>query len=104
MAYQLQPGLAIVENAGALPPVKATEEVFVYPQPSNLNYCDSRPNTMLYGTAPTWREKVPQPDLSRQVMNFVLNLPLVLTRSLYLLMNVTSSHSLIWNARFPFEP
>lgn len=52
MAYQLQPGLAIVQNAGALPPVKATEEVFVYPQPSNLNYCDSRPNTMLYGTAP----------------------------------------------------
>ena len=41
MAYQLQPGLAIVENAGALPPVKATEEVFVYPQPSNLNYCES---------------------------------------------------------------
>ena len=52
MAYQLQPGLAIVQNAGALPPVKATEEVFVYPQHSNLNYCDSRPNTMLYGTAP----------------------------------------------------
>ena len=38
MAYQLQPGLAIVENAGALPPVKATEEVFVYPQPSSLNF------------------------------------------------------------------
>jgi hypothetical protein len=52
MAYQLQPGLAIVQNAGALPSVKATEEVFVYPQPSTLNYCDSRPNTMLYGTAP----------------------------------------------------
>ena len=29
MAYQLQPGLAIVQNSGALPPVKATEEVFV---------------------------------------------------------------------------
>jgi hypothetical protein len=51
MAYQLQPGLAIVQNAGALPSVKATEEVFVYPQPSTLNYC-CRPNTMLYGTAP----------------------------------------------------
>ena len=36
MAYQLQPGLAIVQNAGALPPVKATEEIFVYPQPSTL--------------------------------------------------------------------
>jgi hypothetical protein len=51
MAYQLQPGLSIVENAGALPNVKATDEVFVYPQPSHLNY-GSRPNTMLYGTAP----------------------------------------------------
>ena len=51
MAYQLQPGLSIVENTGALPGVKATDEVFVYPQPSQLNY-GSRPNTMLYGTAP----------------------------------------------------
>jgi hypothetical protein len=51
MAYQLQPGLAIVQNAGARPSVKATEEIFVYPQPSTLNYC-CRPNTMLYGTAP----------------------------------------------------
>ncbi len=51
MAYQLQPGLSIVENAGALPSVKANDEVFVYPQPSQLNY-GSRPNTMLYGTAP----------------------------------------------------
>ena len=52
MAYQLQPGLSIVQNAGAVPPVKATDEVFVYPQPSTLNYVSSRPNTMLYGTAP----------------------------------------------------
>ena len=51
MAYQLQPGLSIIENKGAVPPVKATDEVFVYPQPSQLNY-ESRPNTMLYGTAP----------------------------------------------------
>ena len=51
MAYQLQPGLSIIENRGAVPPVKATDEVFVYPQPSQLNY-GSRPNTMLYGTAP----------------------------------------------------
>lgn len=51
MAYQLQPGLSIVENADALPTKKATDEVFVYPQPSHLNY-GSRPNTMLYGTAP----------------------------------------------------
>lgn len=51
MAYQLQPGLFIVDNKGALPPVRATDEVFVYPQPSHLNY-GSRPNTMLYGTAP----------------------------------------------------
>jgi hypothetical protein len=51
MAYQLQPGLFIVDNKGALPPNRATDEVFVYPQPSHLNY-GSRPNTMLYGTAP----------------------------------------------------
>lgn len=51
MAYQLQPGLAIVSNTGARPQVKATDEIFVYPQPSTLNY-GGRPNTMLYGTAP----------------------------------------------------
>ncbi len=52
MAYQLQPGLAIVQNTGALPQVRATDEIFVYPQPSSLNCGDCRPNTMLYGTAP----------------------------------------------------
>ena len=51
MAYQLQPGMKIVTDK-AVPPVCATEEVFVYPQPSTLNYGSSRPNTMLYGTAP----------------------------------------------------
>ena len=50
MAYLLQPDLPRLENP-AVPPVCADEEVFVYPQPSNLNYC-CRPNTMLYGTAP----------------------------------------------------
>ena len=54
MAYQLQPGLSIVQNAGAIAPVTATDEVFVYPQPSTLNCSGGgcRPNTMLYGTAP----------------------------------------------------
>ena len=52
MAYQLQPGLANVQNSQALPQVRATEEIFVYPQPSSLNCGDCRPNTMLYGTAP----------------------------------------------------
>ena len=51
MAYQLQPGLSRVQNAGALPPVKATDEIFVYPQPSSINCGSCRPNTMLYGTA-----------------------------------------------------
>lgn len=51
MAYQLQPGLKIVQNP-AVPVNCATEEVFVYPQPSTLNYGSSRPNTVLYGTAP----------------------------------------------------
>ena len=52
MAYQLQPGLSIVQNKGALPQVNATDEIFVYPQPSTLNCGGCRPNTMLYGTAP----------------------------------------------------
>jgi len=52
MAYQLQPGLSIVQNTGAIAPVKATDEVFVYPQPSSLNCGGCRPNTMLYGTSP----------------------------------------------------
>ena len=51
MAYQLQPGLKLVQNP-AVPVNCATEEVFVYPQPSTLNNGSSRPNTMLYGTAP----------------------------------------------------
>ena len=51
MAYQLQPGMNLVENP-ARPSVCATDEVFVYPQPSTLNYGSSRPNTMLYGTSP----------------------------------------------------
>ena len=51
MAYQLQPGMKMVTDK-AVPSVCATEEVFVYPQPSTLNYGSSRPNTMLYGTAP----------------------------------------------------
>jgi hypothetical protein len=52
MAYQLQPGLSIVQNSAALPAVSATDEIFVYPQPSGLNCGGCRPNTMLYGTAP----------------------------------------------------
>jgi hypothetical protein len=52
MAYQLQPNLAIIENKEALPSVRATDEIFVYPQPSTLNCGGCRPNTMLYGTAP----------------------------------------------------
>ena len=50
MAYQLQPGLNIV-NGGGVPTNKATDDVFVYPQPSALNYC-CRPSTMVFGTAP----------------------------------------------------
>ncbi|MBT6183817.1 MAG: hypothetical protein HOI07_03575 [Betaproteobacteria bacterium] len=50
MAYQLQPGMKLVQNP-VTPPVCATDEIFTYPKPSSLNY-GSRPNTMLYGTAP----------------------------------------------------
>ena len=51
MAYQLQPGMKMVQDH-AVPSVCATEEVFVYAQPSTLNYGSRRPNTMIYGTAP----------------------------------------------------
>ena len=51
MAYQLQPGIKLVTD-NAVPTVCANEEVFMYPQPTSLNYVSSRPNTMLYGTAP----------------------------------------------------
>lgn len=50
MAYSLQPNLQRVQNV-ARPEASATENVFTYPQASNLNYC-CRPNTMVYGTAP----------------------------------------------------
>jgi hypothetical protein len=50
MAYSLQPDLSRVTSP-ANPMVAATDEIFVYPQPSSMNYC-CRPNTMLYGTAP----------------------------------------------------
>lgn len=50
MAYLLKPNLPRLENP-AVPPVCANEEVFVYPQPSTMNYA-GRPNTVLYGTAP----------------------------------------------------
>jgi hypothetical protein len=51
-SYSLQPGLKLLDSQ-ALPQTAVTEEVFVYPQPSSLNYANyGRPNTMLYGTAP----------------------------------------------------
>ena len=51
MAYQLQPGVKILEDK-ALPPERATDNFFAYPQPSTLNYVERRPSTMIYGTAP----------------------------------------------------
>lgn len=48
--YTLQAGLKVV-NDHAVPIYKASEEVFAYPVPSNLNNC-CRPSTVLYGTAP----------------------------------------------------
>jgi len=33
MAYQLQPGLSIVQNSGAIAPVKATDEILYTPSP-----------------------------------------------------------------------
>jgi len=86
MAYQLQPGLSIVENAGALPTRPATDDVFVYPQPSALNYADGgRPNTMLYGTAPLMAGKgsparvIDVSDELRPQSTTRFNKPLVMT-------------------------
>jgi len=86
MAYQLQPGLSIVENAGALPARRATDDVFVYPQPSVLNYADGgRPNTMLYGTAPLMAGKgsparfIDTSDELRPQSTSRFNKPLVMT-------------------------
>ncbi len=61
MSYLLQPDLQRVTNP-ALPPKCATSEVFVYPQPSNENYC-CRPNTVLMGTAPYMAGKGAPADL-----------------------------------------
>ena len=103
MAYQLQPGLSIVENAGALPSVKATDEVFVYPQPSQLNY-GSRPNTMLYGTAPYRLVRVLQQNISKHPINFVPKLLPVSIRSSYPPMNAIYSPSPTWIVKSLFVP
>lgn len=50
MAYQLQPGLTQID-AGTIPKPCANDFVFEYAKPSSLNL-GSRPQTMLYGTAP----------------------------------------------------
>jgi hypothetical protein len=82
MAYQLQPGLSIVENTGALPARRATEDVFVYPQPS---LDGGRPNTMLYGTAPLMAGKgspaqyIDTSDQLRPQSTSRFNKPLVMT-------------------------
>ena len=89
MAYQLQPGMKIVTDK-AVPPVCATEEVFVYPQPSTLNYGSSRPNTMLYGTAPFMAGKgapaqyIETSDLLRPQSTSQFNKILVKTHEKYL--------------------
>lgn len=86
MAYQLQPGLTIVDNTGALPARRATDDVFVYPQPSTLSTeYGGRPNTMLYGTAPFMAGKgspaqyIDTSDRLRPQSTSRFNKPLVLT-------------------------
>jgi len=53
MSFQLQPDMQRLED-NAVPTRGATETVFTYPESTSKNYGDysSRPNTMLYGTAP----------------------------------------------------
>jgi hypothetical protein len=98
MAYQLQPGLTIVDNKGALPVRRATDDVFVYPQPSTLNYADGgRPNTMLYGTAPLMAGKgspaqyIDTSDRLRPQSTSRFDKPLVMTyeKNLYPLNDMT---------------
>ena len=48
--YTLNAGLKLV-NDRAVPVYKASEEIFTYPVPSNLNNC-CRASTVIYGTAP----------------------------------------------------
>ena len=50
MAYQLSTHSKIMDEQ-AKPARSAGSDVFVYPQPSSLNY-GSRPQTILFGTAP----------------------------------------------------
>ena len=80
MAYQLQPGLKIVENP-ARPSVCATEEVFTYPQPSTLNYGLVDPTPCYTVLLPSWRVRVLPLSLSRRVTCSALNPRLDLTRS-----------------------
>ena len=101
MAYQLQPGLAIVQNAGALPAVKATEEIFVYPQPSSINCGGCRPNTMLWGTAPYMAGKgspAQYIDVSDQLRPQTTSR---FNKVSFQHMSVTYSHSPTWSARSP---
>ena len=69
MAYQLQPGLSIVQNAGAIAPVKATDEVFVYPQPSSTNCGGCHQTLCCTVRRHTWLGRVPQPASLTQVIN-----------------------------------
>jgi hypothetical protein len=55
MAYQLQPGLTQIDSL-TIPKPCADDFVFEYAKPSSLNL-GSRPQTMLYGTAPYFAGK-----------------------------------------------
>lgn len=61
MAYQLQPGLTQIDSL-TIPKPCADDFVFEYPKPSSLNL-GSRPQTMLYGTAPYFAGKGAPSDL-----------------------------------------
>jgi hypothetical protein len=61
MAYQLQPGLTQID-ALTIPKPCADDFVFEYAKPSSLNL-GSRPQTMLYGTAPYFAGKGAPADL-----------------------------------------
>ncbi len=61
-------------KCGCRSPVKATDEIFVYPQPSTLNCGVADPTLCCTALPLTWRARVHQHSISKLVINSALNL------------------------------
>jgi len=101
MAYQLQPGLSIVQTK-VLSPSDATDEIFVYPQPVLSTVVGAAPTPCYTGLLPTWLVRVPQHSTSRRVMSSVPNPLPVSTRISSKPMNEICSHCPTWSVRLHF--